>query len=330
MAKKSAHSAIPKKHAGKSFLRRGGLVLRFGGEYAALRLMELIFRGLGADRASAFSGKLWEKIAPLTHRHPVALRHLEVAFPDKSFEERERIARDVWNNLGRTFAEALLIREIGRDATRIKLASPGVMERIASAQGRVVVTSMHYANWELIAPAFKEAGYPMAFIYQRVKNPLSERRLRRLRLNFFSGGVYPKGETAPRRLIAWLKTGNPVLILADQRTGELPTDFFGYDAPSTPLPAFMARSFDAPLIAARIVRTRGAHFELHLEEIEVQRTTDAETDIAKTSQAIQSLFEDWIRERPGQWMWAHRRWTHGGPPQNWEPQTKTRAPKAAR
>lgn len=319
-----------RKQANKSFFARARRAARYGGEYAALRLMEGLFRGLGADRASAFSGKLWELFAPRTHRHPVALRHLEVAFPEKSIEEREEIARDVWNNLGRTFAEALLIRELGRDAGRITIKSPDVMKTIARAKGRVVVTSMHYANWELIAPAFKAAGFPMAFIYQRVNNPLSERRLRRLRLAFFTGGVYPKGEIAPRKLISWLKGGNPVLILADQRTGDLPAEFFGYSAPTTPLPAFMARSFDAPLIAARMVRTRGAHFDLYLKEIEVPKSDDAKKDIAAVSQTIQTLFEDWIRERPGQWMWAHRRWTHRGPPPNWTPQTKTRDPKAAR
>lgn len=330
MAAKSAHPVPSKQRARDPLLARSWRVLRYGGEYAALLLVEGIFRGLGTDRASALNGKLWEMIAPLTRRHPAALRHLEVAFPKKNPVERERIARAAWNNLGRTFAEALLIREIAADPARIRIMSPDVMKTIARAKGRVVVTSMHYANWELIAPAFKAAGYPMAFIYQRVKNPLSEQRLRDLRLNFFSGGVYPKGETAPRRLISWLKGGNPVLILADQRTGDLPTEFFGHDAPSTPLPAFMARNFDAPLIAVRLVRTRGAHFELYLEEIKVRRTQDADRDIAKISQAIQSIFERWIRARPEQWMWAHRRWTHKGPPKNWASKTKTRDPKAAR
>jgi KDO2-lipid IV(A) lauroyltransferase len=304
--------------------------VRHGGEYAVLRLVERIFRALGPDRASAFSGWLWQTIAPLTRRQTSALTHLEVALPEKDRAEHKDITRGVWNNLGRTFAEALLIREIGADPCRIRLMSPDVMKIIESNSGRVVVTSMHYANWELIAPAFQAVGFPMAFIYQRVKNPLSERRLRRLRLTFFEGGVYPKGEAAPRRLIGWLKKGNPVLILADQRTGDLRTDFFGYSAPTTPLPAFIARNFDAPLIAARLVRTGGVRFELYLEQIAVPRTNDAQSDIAEASQTIQSVFEGWIRSRPEQWMWHHRRWTHKGPPPNWTPQTKTRDPKAAR
>lgn len=328
MARKTAGPHVGRTVPG--WLRRGLRTGRYGGEYAILRSVEGIFRALGPDRASAFSGKLWEAIAPLTRRQKAALRHLEVAFPEMSLADRERIMRDVWNNLGRTFAEALLIRDLGRDPTRIRIMSPDVMRVIERAKGRVVVTSMHYANWELIAPAFHAADFPMAFIYQRVKNPMSEMRLRRLRLNFFAGGVYPKGEMAPRRLIAWLKSGNPVLILADHRTGDLRTNFFGHSAPTTPLPAFMARTFDAPLIAARLVRTGGVQFELHLHEIAVPRSDDAGRDIEEASQTIQSVFEGWIRERPGQWMWAHRRWTYNGPPANWSPQTKTRDPEAAR
>jgi KDO2-lipid IV(A) lauroyltransferase len=304
--------------------------VRWGSEYAVLRSVERIFRALGPERASAFSGWLWQTIAPLTRRQKAAMTHLEVAFPDKSTADRKRITRDVWNNLGRTFAEALLIRDIGKEPARIKLMSPEVMKIIEDAKGRVVVTSMHYANWELIAPAFQAVRFPMAFIYQRVKNPLSERRLRRLRLTFFEGGVYPKGEAAPRRLIGWLKRGNPVLILADHRTGDLRTNFFGYPAPTTPLPAFMARTFDAPLIAARLVRTEGVQFELYLEQVAVPQTDDAQSDIAVASQTIQSVFEGWIRARPEQWMWAHRRWSWKGPPADWTRQTKTRDPKAAR
>lgn len=325
MVDKSARPDVSRKRQDTALIRA-----RHGAEYAVLRLFERIFRALGPDRASGFSGMLWQTIAPLTRRQKSALTHLEVAFPDKTAAERLSITRDVWNNLGRTFAEALLIREIGTDPRRIRLMSPEVMKIIEGARGRVVVTSMHYANWELIAPAFQAVGFPMAFIYQRVKNPLSERRLRRLRLTFFEGGVYPKGEAAPRRLIGWLKKGNPVLILADQRTGDLWTYFFGYRAPTTPLPAFMARNFDAPLIAARLVRTHGVQFDLYLEQIAVPRTDDTQSDIAEASQTIQSVFERWIRERPGQWMWAHRRWTHKGPPRDWNAQTKTRDPKAAR
>ncbi len=281
-------------------------------------IMVILLKPLGLDRASAVSGRVWRAIAPHTKRQQAALRHLKVAFPDKSEAERTAITSEVWDNLGRTTAEALFTERFERDPSRIRLASPDVMKIIEKAGGRVVVASMHYANWELIAPAFKVTGFPMAFIYSRLRNPHAENFLRELRLKQFPGGVYPKGETAPRKLIAWLKKGNPVLVLADQRTGNVPASFFGYPAPSTPLPAFMARSFDVPLIAARLVRTDGARFDLYLEEVPVPRTEDRDKDIVVATRTLQTLFESWIRHAPGQWMWAHRRWTYLGPPFSWK------------
>ena len=269
----------------RSRFQRSRTALYYALEYGAFRVMAAGLVALGVDRASKASGALWRTVAPRTHRQAAALRHLQVAFPDMPLAEREAIARKVWDNLGRTTAEALLNERIAADPSRIRIRSPEVMELIARKGGRVVVASMHYANWELIAPAFKQAGFPMAFIYQRVKNPHIERFLRRLRLQVFPGGVYQKGDTAPRRLISWLRNGNPVLILADYRTKGIPTPFFGHPAPSTPLPAFMARSFDAPLIAARLVRTDGARFDLYLEDIPIARTKDRDSDVAAATAA---------------------------------------------
>ncbi len=286
-------------------------------QYAGLRAFIVLLRSLGIDRASAVNGALWETFAPYTKRHKAALRHLKIAFPEKTDEEREAIARQVWNNLGRTAAEALMIETFEHEPERVRLVSTDVLERIKKTYGgRAVVAPMHSGNWEVLAPAC--VGYELyaALIYQRVKNPYAERFLRDTREKYCPGGMYPKKDGAVRRLISWLRAGNLVVILADQRArGALPL-FFGHPAPSTPLPAYMAHSFDAPLIAARIVRTSGAHFELELKEVDVPRDRDRDAAMAAGTQALQSVFEGWIREHPGQWMWAHRRWSLAGPPKD--------------
>jgi KDO2-lipid IV(A) lauroyltransferase len=50
------------------------------------------------------------------------------------------------------------------------------------------------------------------------------------------------------------------------------------------------------------------HFYIETERIEVPRTADRDADIAEATRRIHALFEQWIREHPEQWMWAHRRW----------------------
>jgi Kdo2-lipid IVA lauroyltransferase/acyltransferase len=38
------------------------------------------------------------------------------------------------------------------------------------------------------------------------------------------------------------------------------------------------------------------------------RKGSREEDVYATTALIQNCFEAWIRERPGEWMWVHRRW----------------------
>ena len=64
------------------------------------------------DLARHDLGQGWRLIAPLNRRHKRALANLERAFPDKTPEERERIALAAWENLGRVMVETMNIDRI--------------------------------------------------------------------------------------------------------------------------------------------------------------------------------------------------------------------------
>ncbi len=40
----------------------------------------------------------------------------------------------------------------------------------------------------------------------------------------------------------------------------------------------------------------------------LQDTGDRAADVLDAMNRVNTLFEDWIRERPEQWLWLHRRW----------------------
>jgi len=290
--------------------------LRYAAEYAGWRVLGVLLRALGPDRASMVGGAVSRRVAPLLPRHERALDHLAVAFPAMSLAQREAIARDVWDNIGRTMAEGFLIDRILADPARITIATPQALAALQETGGRFVITSLHAGNWELGAPFLTQQGLPMAGVYQRVKNPHVHRWITAARAAHYPGGLYLKGQAAARRMLAWGKAGNPSAILADQRLRSgIRVPFFGHAAPSTPLPAFLARSLEYPLFAARLVRENGANFRAEIEEVPVPRTNDRAKDVADATASLQALFERWIRDEPGQWMWAHKRWSRRGPPQ---------------
>ncbi len=70
----------------------------------------------------------------------------------------------------------------------------------------------------------------------------------------------------------------------------------------------LARQFARPLFAACLVRVGPVRFRLEVAEIDVRSTDDKERDIREATARIQQVFEAWIRQWPGQWMWAQRRY----------------------
>jgi KDO2-lipid IV(A) lauroyltransferase len=296
---------------------------RFLAEYAALRTVEFGLRSLGVDRASRVSGALWRTFAPFNQRHQSALTHLAVAFPDMSLAERKRIAGDVWENLGRSFAEGMMLDKILADPSRFRMPDPAEFEKVRQTGGRVVFVSMHSANWELSTGIFQQAGFDITTTYQRINNPLVDAWVVAMRLPYLPGGLHVKGGDTVRRFLEWGRAGNTVALLSDLRNkAGTKVPFFGYDAPSTPLPAFLARTLEVPIVGVRMVRERGVFFRIETEFLPYPETEDRDRDIAAATAIIQAKFEDWIRDEPGQWMWAHRRWTHAGPPEGFKSPNK--------
>ncbi len=275
-------------------------------EYGVIRAFAWLVARLPLETASDLSGWIWRKIAPRLKRHRRALNHLAAAFPELSDAERECIACDMWEVLGRTFAEAFYLPEIfasGRvDATGL---AP-LREHFGKG---MVICAAHQGNWEVASIGLVQIGANPSSLYQRVKNPLVDAFLRDMRAPYYPAGLFPKDPATPMRLMRLLKRGGCLAMLADLReaTG-LKVPFFGRNAPSTPFPAMMARNLGLPLYAGRIVREPGVRFRLSVEQIHYPVTGDKEADILAATASIQAAFEATIREHPEQWMWAHQRW----------------------
>jgi KDO2-lipid IV(A) lauroyltransferase len=205
-------------------------------------------------------------------------------------------------------AEGLMPDRIVADPTRIVI-DDAAMAAVRAIGGSAIFASLHYGNWELVAWPLTAAGYAPAGVYQNVQNPLIDAHVQRLRGTVFPAGVHGKGHGTPRLLMRLAREGHPISILGDHREMRgVKVPFFNHPAPSTPLPAFLARTLGLPLIAGRAIRQGGARFRIEIEEVPVPCTADRHADVAVATAALQAVFERWIRADPTQWMWSHRRW----------------------
>jgi KDO2-lipid IV(A) lauroyltransferase len=285
------------------------IVLRHWTEYLAFRLAGIIFGSLPIEWASVLSGRLWRHFGPRSlRRHSRALANLARAFPEKSPAEREAIALDMWENLGRTFAESFHLTRLV-ESDRITIANLDELRALAQSGKGNVFCAAHQANWELTIIGLLRAGHKPASVYQRMTNPHVETRVRRMRERLYPGGLYHKDSATPTQLLRHCKAGGTIALLADQRTFKgPPVPFFGLPAPSTKFPAMTARSLGVPLYAGQIVRHPGVRFTIIVTEIPMPQTEDKNADLVAATASLQAEFERSIRENPSQWLWTHRRW----------------------
>ncbi|WP_051228361.1 lysophospholipid acyltransferase family protein [Pleomorphomonas oryzae] len=279
-------------------------------EYVALRLVVALLQLLGVDLASALMGRLWRWFARFNPRHLRAERNLAFAMPDLTEGERSSILSQMWENLGRTFAEGLLLPEVALQPERVAMSDKLTADLQAIGAKGIVFCSLHQGNWELLAIGCAMVGKPIAGVYRSLRNPLSEAYFRSRREKAYPAGLVAAGAGSVLRLRSIARGGAAVAMMADLPDGTgIQAPFLGGPSSLSKLPVTLARHLDLPLVAARCRRVDGAHFCIEGERIDLSHSDDPDADVAEGTRALHATFENWIRSEPGQWMWATRRWS---------------------
>src|SRR5271165_1949044 len=269
-----------------------------------------VFGLLPLDCASALGGALARRIGPFLGISKRARLNLRRALPELSETEIARVVAGMWDNLGRVAGEYPHLQKIRvfEPVGRVETRGLDHVDRAVAAGRRMIVFSGHIANWEIAALAAVQYGISVAQIYRAANNPLVDRMITRLRGD--AGELIPKGAVAARRAIATLRRGAHLTMLVDQKMNDgIPVPFFGRPAMTAPALAALALRFDCDVLPARVERLGGAHFRLTVfPPLPLPRSDDSHANAAALMAQVNAILETWIRDRPEQWFWVHRRW----------------------
>ena len=215
-----------------------------------------------------------------------------------------KIITGMWDNLGRVFAEYPHLETIAKD--HVEFVG---MEHVTQKNPAVLIAG-HIANWEMAATSFYVRGIPIDLIYRAPNNPGVDTMLKKWRSLNGKINTYPKSKAGMRQVVAALSKGNNLGILIDQKYNPgLPAAFFGQTAMTSPAFVQLAQKYRCPLYPVRVERIAGCQFRVTCHA-PLDADQPVETVIAKAHQ----LLEQWISERPEQWIWLHRRWKEGAEP----------------
>jgi KDO2-lipid IV(A) lauroyltransferase len=262
------------------------------------------------DAVSWSFGQIARAVGPLTRAHRTAVIGLRIAFPEMTDADRERLARDQWENFGRYIGEFPLVDRITPERGRVEIEGFERLRAIALSGKPAILISGHFSNIEVMAAAILSAGIVCDVTYRAANNPLVDARIIEGRARYGVRLFAPKGADGARSLLTSLAAGRSIAILNDQKyDGGSAGVFFGQPVRTNPAAARLARKYGAVIQPMSVRRTRGARFRVVVHEpIVVARTEDRVADVDRGVDAINAFIEARVRERPQEWWWMHRRW----------------------
>jgi KDO2-lipid IV(A) lauroyltransferase len=254
-------------------------------------------------------------LGPLLPLHARARRNLTRALPELSKGEVESTLGEMWRNLGRVAGEYPHLGKFRAYAPGERIEVVGEEHLAAAKQeahGALFFTG-HLANWEVSGLPVIQYGIDMAYVYRAPNNPFVDRLLSRVRGRDITQNAIAKGASGAREMVRQVRQGGYTAMLVDQKMNDgIAVPFFGRDAMTAPALAQLAFKFDLPVWPVRVERLKGCRFRATVyPKLELPRSGDAAEDVAEAMRRVNATLEDWIRERPGQWLWLHNRWPKG-------------------
>ncbi len=283
-------------------------------EFFAARLFLRIFRLLSPATASNLGGLIARQIGsrlPVSRRADVNLR---AALPELDDAARRAVTFGVWDNLGRVCAEFPHLSTMKQTASGpgFEIEGGAHLAAIAARGGPALFVTLHQANWEILPVALAHFGIELGFIYRAAANRAVDQLILDLRAEALGvrPKMFPKGASGARGAYAHLARGGYLCMLVDQKLNDgIEVPFFGMNAMTAPAVAAFALKFRCPIIPIHVERLGPARLRIAAEApLTLPATGDRAADIKTIMIEVNNRLESWIRARPAEWLWLHRRW----------------------
>ena len=249
------------------------------------------------------------------YRKKIVMDNLEIAFPEKSNEERVKIAKAFYKNLLDSFIETIkLVTASGKFLEKRVSANWEVLEPLYETGKNCQLHLGHTFNWEWGHHVLSgNTKYQVLVVYQPISSAALEKLMHNLRVRH--GSKFIIATDMRKSMEAFKDTRYLLGLVADQSPSNLNnaywTNFFGRPTGFVSGPEKGARAGNLPVLFTHIVKPRRGYYRSHLEVV-------CENPGALKEGELTLLYarymEKVIRLNPEMWLWSHRRWKH-----NWDP-----------
>lgn len=228
--------------------------------------------------------------------------------PDESQAGIDRLADNLWENIGRTLTEMAVLDQFDfdRDANTTGLQPLDTLDRSRP----VIFLYPHLGNWELLALFMVRLGYRLNVIFEPVPNRFQRRLLETTRRRSGYELISPD-YPGTRRIYQALENGESLGIAMDEfKRSRVCAPWFGAKpARSTNIDyaVKLARKYKATIASGYCLRKNDKRFDLvcgliiDMQSAEIQVKSDAEI-----ASLINEKCKQWVLANPDQWYMLHR------------------------
>jgi len=241
--------------------------------------------------------------------HKPTRTNIELCFPDLNQQQRARLIKQSFIELGRVAVEtgALLLWSKRRTLDLVKKVSGEELIQQAFKNGKgIIIAAPHLGAWEMIG-LYCSSKNPMTSLYRPLRmeklNPFVRKARQRM-----GATLVPTDASGVRALYKAVAQNQMIGILPDQDPGDeggVFAPFFGVPANTmTLLPRLMQKT-GAPAIISYAERLpRGQGFHVHFLPAPIDSHCD---DLQQAAAALNLGVEKCVRQSPAQYQWSYKR-----------------------
>ena len=241
-------------------------------------------------------------------RRRIALRNVALCFPHLDAVGRRRLVREHFGWLGRSLIERGLLWYAPVERLKQLIHVEGDVTLAERSERPVMWLVPHFVGLDVAGVATQLfQKQKVGSIYQAQSNPVWDAEIRKGRLRFNQGEVFPRSESS-LPLVRAIRRGWAFFNLPDMDFGLREAAFVPFfDVPAATLlaPSKMARALNMvvqPVVAEMLPGGRGYKVKF-LPAWDDWPTDNPEADAARMNRWI----EEQIRHCPAQYLWVHKR-----------------------
>ena len=249
------------------------------------------------------------------YRKQVVMKNIRNAFPKKSVNEQNEIARKFYKHFCDLVVESLKIFSISKKQVerRMILKNPSFIQKYFDSNKSIIMAGGHFNNWELFAVAIdKDIPHQAIAIYQPLTNKFFDHKMKATRSRF---GLHMISTKVVKRTFEEEKNNLSAMIFASDQSPSNPnncywTKFLNQDTGVLFGVEKYAKDYNYPVIYGRINKEKRGHYSYEFFEV---CNDPSKLDFGKITEKFTSMLEEDINEKPEFWLWSHRRWKHERP-----------------